>query len=423
MFCLFGPQITTVVSLGFIFLSVFDFILSSSNSLLRSPNIIEYVCGSWFTFEFVIRLMFCPSKLAHVKKAMTWVDIGALVPFYLQFVMNSADMERIKILIMFRLLRIFRLFRFSYRLQIMVLALKGSLHELGLLLLILTISVVFFSTLVFYADSGSDDTKFVNIPTSFWWAIITLTTVGYGDETPLTWSGRLVGSVCALWGVLMITLPISIVNSNFSLYYAHAKAMLRLPKKIVKDTFPPGTKRYLSVLSQISEMNLTGRLERELKIQEGTSPSQSNINLSGNGVLRMSSRKSISTKLARMKRLAENNTINLLSLSKTTHRRSEPSIHPILIRQRSKSLDTVNIGMVSADWEGFIEDIYNDDENEEGKPCNTNNVSKSTASISNDLKIPLLNSSLKRSHVTYELDGMNSKASKKQGTVTIETEC
>lgn len=352
---------------------------------------------------------------------MTWVDIGALVPFYLQFVIDEADMERLKILIMFRLLRIFRLFRFSYRLQIMVLALKGSLHELGLLLLILTISVIFFSTLVYYADSASEETQFVNIPSSFWWAIITLTTVGYGDETPLTWSGRLVGSVCALWGVLMITLPISIVNSNFSLYYAHAKAILRLPKKIVKDTFPPGTKRYLSVLSQISEMNLTGRLEREMKIQEGTSPSQSNINLS-DGILRMSSRKSISTKGARMKRLAGKNTRNLLSVSRPTYRLSGSFTQPILTRHRSRSLDTVNIPIL--DWDGPLEDIYKDDEMTESLSNTTNSISKhSEGSISYDLKIPLLNNIGKRGHVTYDLDGVDGKVSKKHGAVTMETEC
>lgn len=416
------PQVTTVVSLGFIFLSVFDFILSSSNLIptLKSPNIIEYVCGTWFTFEFVIRLMFCPSKIAHFKRAMTWVDIGALVPFYLQFVINPEDMERLKILIMFRLLRIFRLFRFSYRLQIMVLALKGSLHELGLLLLILTISVVFFSTLVYYADGTAHDTKFVNIPSSFWWAIITLTTVGYGDETPITWSGRLVGSVCALWGVLMITLPISIVNSNFSLYYAHAKAMLRLPKKIVKDTFPPGTKRYLSVLSQISDMNLTGRLEREQKIIADTSPSQSNINLS-DGVLRMSSRKCLSTKVARMKRLAGKNTLHLSSLSKTSIISSDAVVHPMLSRQRSKSLDTVNIGILTANWGQEYEDgSSTEDENDEtASTFNGNFVLKSTHNLNN---IPLLDNSLKRNHVTYEMDGMNCKPNKMEGIITMETE-
>ncbi|KAK3749495.1 hypothetical protein QZH41_013468 [Actinostola sp. cb2023] len=408
-------KVTTVVSLGFIFLSVFDFVLSSSQFLLviSSPNIIEYVCGSWFTFEFIIRLAFCPSKLAHLKKAMTWVDIGALVPFYLQFVLNPEAMERLKILIMFRLLRIFRLFRFSYRLQIMVLALKGSLHELGLLLLILTISVVFFSTLVYYADGSSEDSKFVNIPTSFWWAIITLTTVGYGDETPITWKGRIVGSACALWGVLMITLPISIVNSNFSLYYAHAKAMLRLPKKIVKDTFPPGTKRYLSVLSTISDMNLTGRLDRVLKIRDViSSPSQSNINLV-DGALRMSSRKSISTnKVSRRKRLAGNNTVDLLSMARTCRLSSDP-LRSILTRKRSKSLDTINIGMLPTDWDGNLEDFYRDEEEQNEEMSSDDEVNNTGRSI-------LLNNTSKKNHVTYEI---NNQSERKQHPVTIETVC
>ena len=73
--------------------------------------------------------------------------------------------------------------------------------------------------------------KFESIPASFWWAIITLTTVGYGDITPISVYGKFVGAACAYFGVLMVALPISVIGNNFSLYYSYAQARMRLPKR------------------------------------------------------------------------------------------------------------------------------------------------------------------------------------------------
>lgn len=110
--------------------------------------------------------------------------------------------------------------------------LKASSYELGLLLLILLIPVVLFSSMMFYVENNLDhNTKFSSIPESFWWSLITMTTVGYGDMVPKTTPGQIIGGACAICGVLMVALPISIIGSNFNLYYAHAQARLKLPRK------------------------------------------------------------------------------------------------------------------------------------------------------------------------------------------------
>ena len=70
-----------------------------------------------------------------------------------------------------------------------------------------------------------------SIPVGLWWAIITMTTVGYGDMTPKTYVGMFVGSLCALTGVLTIALPVPVIVSNFALFYSHTKARAKLPKK------------------------------------------------------------------------------------------------------------------------------------------------------------------------------------------------
>ena len=126
----------------------------------------------------------------------------------------------------------FRFVKLSYGLQIMIHTLKASSHELVLLLLILLIPVVMFSSIVYYIEIMIDNNSdFSSVPQSFWWCLITMTTVGYGDFTPQTWPGKIIGGACAVCGVLIVALPISVIGSNFSLYYAHAQARLKLPMK------------------------------------------------------------------------------------------------------------------------------------------------------------------------------------------------
>ena len=72
---------------------------------------------------------------------------------------------------------------------------------------------------------------FRSIPESFWWAIVTMTTVGYGDVVPKSGYGKIVGAMCACSGVLIVALPVSVIGSNFTLYYSYAQARMRLPKR------------------------------------------------------------------------------------------------------------------------------------------------------------------------------------------------
>uniref|UniRef100_F1LE46 Potassium voltage-gated channel protein Shaw n=1 Tax=Ascaris suum TaxID=6253 RepID=F1LE46_ASCSU len=75
------------------------------------------------------------------------------------------------------------------------------------------------------------DNQFLSIPLGLWWAICTMTTVGYGDMTPHTALGRLVGSLCAVMGVLTIALPVPVIVSNFAMFYSHTQAREKLPRK------------------------------------------------------------------------------------------------------------------------------------------------------------------------------------------------
>lgn len=195
-------------------------------------EILEGICVAWFTLELLVRFTFCPQKLEFFKKVMNWIDFLAIVPFYITLGYPSgSDVEILNIIRLIRIFRIFKLSRHSSGLQILGHTLRASVRELLLLISFLLIGVVLFASLIYYWEKDAKNSKFTDIPNCFWWAVVTMTTVGYGDMAPTTTMGKFIGSICAVCGVLTIALPVPVIVNNFSLYYSHAQARLKLPKK------------------------------------------------------------------------------------------------------------------------------------------------------------------------------------------------
>ena len=221
-----------------IVLSVTVYCLNTLPSLQNLPvwrkarHAIDVFCMCWFTIEFAVRVLVCPDRAEFVKSISNWIDFLSVIPSYLKL-FSIRDSWLVNLVII-RLLRLFRFFKLSYGLQVLLHTLKASFYELVLLLLILLIPIVIFSSLVHTIEmklTEGNSTKFVSIPATFWWCLITMTSVGYGDMVPETWAGKMIGSLCAICGVLIVALPISVIGSNFSLYYAHVRARLKLPSK------------------------------------------------------------------------------------------------------------------------------------------------------------------------------------------------
>jgi voltage-gated potassium channel Kch len=201
-------------------------------------NILDIICTAFFTAELIIRFIFAPNKLGFVRSPMNIIDLLALVPLYMQLILNSDAFkfcymnERLIFEIMFilriiRMFRIFHLVKHYQALQILVYALKASIQELLMLLIFLLIGMLVFATMIYYAereDAVNPGKMFPTIPVGFWWAIITMTTVGYGDVVPTTPVGYIVGTCCAVSGVLMVALTIPVISNNFTLFYTHVRS-------------------------------------------------------------------------------------------------------------------------------------------------------------------------------------------------------
>ena len=196
---------------------------------------IECACNVWFTFEIVTRFVVAHNKSIFVRTPVNIIDFVATLSFYLDFLMTQLkkENEMLEFFSIIRIMRLFKLTRHSPGLKILIHTFKASAHELSLLVFFLILGIVVFASLVFYAERTqfNPTNDFTSIPVGLWWAIVTMTTVGYGDMTPKTYMGMFVGSLCALTGVLTIALPVPVIVSNFALFYSHTQARAKLPKK------------------------------------------------------------------------------------------------------------------------------------------------------------------------------------------------
>ncbi|EYC03531.1 hypothetical protein Y032_0093g2642 [Ancylostoma ceylanicum] len=121
----------------------------------------------------------------------------------------------VRVLRVLRVVRILKLGRYSSGMRTFALTLRSSARQLGMMGMVLSTGVVFFSTLLYFVEKDEEDTPFTSIPAAFWWAIVTMTTVGYGDYVPVTIPGKLIASGAIISGVLVLALPITIIVDNF----------------------------------------------------------------------------------------------------------------------------------------------------------------------------------------------------------------
>ncbi|KAM7533893.1 hypothetical protein Aperf_G00000111682 [Anoplocephala perfoliata] len=205
---------------------------SVNDTVCENPylKIVEFICIGWFTLEYLIRLWACPNRCRFFKDTLNTIDLIAIFPFYIHLIiMEVASRNKFrllgsvrKVVQMFRILRIVRIFklaRHSTGLLSLGYTFRRSYKELGLLMTFVAMGVILFSSLAYFAEKDENGKMFRSIPAGFWWAAITMTTVGYGDMFPQTVVGKIIGSACCICGVLVVGLPIPIIVNNFAEYY------------------------------------------------------------------------------------------------------------------------------------------------------------------------------------------------------------
>lgn len=174
----------------------------------------EYALRIWIADLKYPKLTTSKARLKFIGSPMGLVDLVAILPFYLPFVV-AFDLRFIRLLRILRLLRVLKLKRHSRALKIIVRIFSEKRSELSITLFVTFILLLISSSVMYNLENEAQPDKFPDIISTFWWAIATLTTVGYGDVFPITPLGKFFGGIIALLGIGMVALPTGIISAAF----------------------------------------------------------------------------------------------------------------------------------------------------------------------------------------------------------------
>lgn len=195
---------------------------------------------AWFSFEFLLRSLQAESKCAFLRTPLNILDLLALLPFYVSLLVSLAAggagghqlLERaglvLRLLRALRVLYVMRLARHSLGLRSLGLTVRRCAREFGLLLLFLCVAMALFAPLVHLAERELGARRdFSSVPASYWWAVISMTTVGYGDMVPRSLPGQVVALSSILSGILLMAFPVTSIFHTFSRSYSELKDQQR----------------------------------------------------------------------------------------------------------------------------------------------------------------------------------------------------
>ena len=229
--------------------------------------VFEIFSATVFLIEYLLRIWTAPnfrrhkrqsslkSRLAYVFSLTGMIDLLAILPSLLQFMIPGSDLRWIRAI---RLIRLLKMSHYSSAIEDLYSAIYDERRAFGAALYLLFIALFLSSAAMYVAENSAQPDKFSSIPETMWWALITLTTVGYGDVSPITPVGKIIGAFTALSGVCTVALLTGIVGSAFASQMAKRKAIFEAE---VQDALADG------VLSE-DEARRIEKLRREFSLSE-----------------------------------------------------------------------------------------------------------------------------------------------------------
>jgi len=171
---------------------------------------IEVFCVIIFTIEYFLRIYVADNKSGFIFSFYGIIDLLAILPFYLTF---GVDLRSLRALRFLRLFRILKLVRYNQAMKRFTAAIRTAKEEIFLFLFITLILIYFSSVGIYYFENDAQPEHFSSIFDSLWWAIVTLTTVGYGDVYPITVGGKVFTFFILLIGLGIVAIPTGIISS------------------------------------------------------------------------------------------------------------------------------------------------------------------------------------------------------------------
>lgn len=186
-------------------------------------KIFEILSVTIFTIEYILRLWSCNvdpkfsgkirGRIRYAFSPLALVDLFAILPFYLPMFI-PIDLRFLRVVRLIRVFRIFKFGRYFESLQILGRVLRKKKEELFITVFVVVILLILASSLIYEFENKAQPETFASIPHSMWWAVVTLTTVGYGDVYPATFMGKILSAIIAFLGIGLFALPAGILSSG-----------------------------------------------------------------------------------------------------------------------------------------------------------------------------------------------------------------
>ena len=209
---IFDYFIQILILLSLVAFSIETFPNNSDNTI-EFLNVLEIICIVIFSIEYLLRIYVAHKPLKYIFSFYGIIDLLAIFPFYLK---ASYDLRALRVFRVFRIFRALKLIRYNKALNRFQVAAKIVKEEMVLFLMITLIFVFLSSSGIYFFENNAQPEEFSSIFHSFWWAIVTLTTVGYGDVYPITVGGKIFTFFILLIGVGVVTVPAGLVASGLS---------------------------------------------------------------------------------------------------------------------------------------------------------------------------------------------------------------
>ena len=208
-----------IVLLVIIILSILTVMLESVKSIANGYGpelkIIEWVFTIMFSIEYIARIIAAPKPFKYIFSFLGIIDFLAITPTFLNiFFSGSHAFIVIRSIRLIRIFRILKLARYMGGARTIYTALRASIPKIVVFLVAVIALTIILGTFM-YLFEGNQNEGFADIPTSIYWAIVTLTTVGYGDITPITFLGKIMASIIMILGYGIIAVPTGIVTGEF----------------------------------------------------------------------------------------------------------------------------------------------------------------------------------------------------------------
>ncbi len=260
-----------------ILLSVTEIILESVDSIGSVYGaqlaMFETFSIAFFTLEFLLRLWSNGARHSdsdwkgrkdYIFSFHGLVDIISILPFYLQVLFPGADLRVLRLL---RLTRLLKLSHYSTAIEDLASAIYAERRSFGAVVYLLSIAIVASSTLMYYAEAAVQPEKLASIPHAIYWSVITLTTVGYGDISPITPVGKAIAIVTAFLGIATLAIFSGIVATSFANQLARKKVLYEQQlRDALSDGFVEEREKQLLTKLQ-SEFGLSDEVVAEIANQ------------------------------------------------------------------------------------------------------------------------------------------------------------